>query len=79
MKYFIGIAVIALGIMMTIKSDSFVSAFGRSAWAEEHLGGGGTYTFYKLLGIAFVFLSLMGMTGIIEKIMLGTFGKLFGL
>ncbi len=78
MKYFIGISAIALGIVLVIKTNWFVENFGRSEWAETHLGGGGTYTFYKLLGIVIIFVAMMGMTGLLGNFILGTFGKLFG-
>lgn len=78
MKYFIGIAAIAVGVVMVIKTAWFVENFGRSEWAEQHLGGGGTYTFYKLLGITIIFISMMGMTGFLGSFIINTFGKLFG-
>ena len=77
MKYFLGILVIALGVMMVIKTGWFVSNFGRNDWAEQNLGGGGTYTLYKILGIIFVFGSLAMMTGMLGEIFLGIFGKVF--
>ncbi|MDD2656831.1 MAG: hypothetical protein PHQ18_04690 [Patescibacteria group bacterium] len=78
MGYFFGILVIALGAFMVIKTNWFVENFGHSSWAEEHLGGGGTYTLYKILGIVFIFGSLMAMTGILGKVIVNTFGRLFG-
>lgn len=79
MKYFFGIGIIALGFFMVVKSDWFVQNFGHSSWAEDHLGGGGTYLMYKLLGLAFIILALFGMTGLLGEIIIGVFGRLFGL
>lgn len=79
MKYVFGILIIALGTLLVIKTEWFVNNFGRSDWAEEHMGSGGSHLFYKLVGIAGIFLSLMGMTGLLGEVILKWFGKLFGL
>jgi hypothetical protein len=78
MKYFVGILAILFGCFMVIKTEWIMENFGRSAWAEEHLGGGGSRLMYKLMGIAMVFLSLMMMTGMLGEIVIGFFGPLFG-
>lgn len=77
--YVIGILVIVLGAFMDIKTNWFVENFGHSSWAEQYLGGGGTRTMYKILGIVLIFGSLMAMTGILGKLILGVFGRLFGI
>ncbi len=77
MKYILGILVIFGGIFMVIKTENFVSIFGRNAWAEEHLGNGGTYLFYKLLGIIFIFGSIFLMTGVLGAVFMKIFGRLF--
>ncbi|OIO18616.1 MAG: hypothetical protein COY69_00125 [Candidatus Magasanikbacteria bacterium CG_4_10_14_0_8_um_filter_32_14] len=79
MKYVWGILIIALGAVMVIKTDWFVENFGHSEWAEEHFGGGGTRLMYKVLGIAIIFLSLMGMTGMLGEVIVKVFGRLFGI
>ena len=80
MKYFIALLAIAVGIFMVIKTESFVDMFGASAWAEEHMGAsGGTRLLYKLIGLAFIVLALLGATGLLGKIIISVFGRLFGL
>ena len=80
MKYFIVSLAIAIGISLVIKTDWFVENFGASAWAEEHLGtSGGTRLLYKLIGLAMIIGSLLGLTGLLGAIILGVFGRLFGL
>ncbi len=80
MKYIIGILVIVVGCLLVIKAEWFVQNFGTSAWAEEHLGtSGGTRLMYKLFGIAAIVLAMMGMTGMLGEVIIGTFGRLFGL
>ena len=53
-----GIILLAIGPFLVIKSDYFVENFGRIEWAEQHLGGG-TFFFYKLLGVIFIFVGLL--------------------
>lgn len=80
MSYIIGILAIALGVVLILKTEWFVENFGSSAWAEEHLGTeGGTRLMYKLIGLAMIALSIMGMTGMLGEIIIGTFGSLFGI
>lgn len=79
MKYFFGSLIIALGAIMVIKTSWFVENFGHSEWAEAHLGGGGSYLMYKLVGLVFIIGSLMAMTGLLGELFLGFFGRLFGI
>lgn len=78
MKYFFGFAAIIVGALFVIKTEWLVENFGHSEWAEQHLGGGGTRLMYKLMGILFIILSLMGMTGLLGEVLIGVFGRLFG-
>ncbi len=80
MTYLIGFIAIAVGVFMIVKTEWLVENFGGSAWAEAHLGTeGGTRLLYKLIGLAAIALSVMGMTGLLGEILIGTFGRLFGL
>ena len=79
MRIILGLLGAVLGALMAIKSESLYQNFGSVQWAEEHLGTGGSHTFYKLLGIVIVLISFLAMTGLIQGIILGIFGPLFGL
>lgn len=79
MKYIIGILVMVVGALLVIKTEWFIENFGRSEWAEQKLGGGGTHLFYKLLGVTGIILALLGMTGALGEIIISIFGSLFGL
>lgn len=80
MKYIIGILAMALGVVMVIKTEWFIQNLGSNAWAEQHLGSeGGSRLMYKLIGIGFFVVALLGMTGLLGNIILGVFGGLFGL
>ncbi len=78
MKYFLGLLGLAIGIFLVVKTEWFIQNFGNSAWAEEHFGtSGGTRTLYKLIGLAIIFIAMMGMTGLLGGFIMGTVGRLF--
>lgn len=77
-KYIIGLLAIALGIVLIIKTEWFIENFGTNAWAEEHMGtSGGSRLMYKLIGLAIIFIAMMGITGLLGGFIMGTVGKLF--
>jgi len=60
----IGLALIAAGSFLVIKTEWLVSNFGRLAWFEEKLGyEGGSRLGYKLIGVLLLFLGIIFMTG----------------
>ncbi len=79
MRIIVGLLGVVVGALITIKGEWCYQNFGPVAWAEAHLGQGGSHTFYKLLGITIVIISFLITTGLIESILLGIFGTLFGL
>lgn len=67
-KYIVGLIIIAVAMVMILKTEWFLSIFGRIAWAEEKLGTeGGTRIFYKILGISGIIIAFMLMSGCIES------------
>ena len=74
MKYFLSILFILIGLLMTIKSERMLKMFGYSEWAETKLASwGGSRTFYKLLGLIFVFGAVMYLTGWLQDILISIF------
>jgi len=64
-SFFIGLILIALGVMMVIKTEWLLNNFGRIAWFEEHLGvEGGSRLGYKIVGLLLIFFGLLAMTGL---------------
>lgn len=79
MTYAVGILAIVVGAILVIKTEWFLENFGTIKWAEDHIGSeGGTRLAYKLIGLAFIFLAIMGMTGLLGALILKLFGPLFG-
>ena len=77
--YIWGTIVIALGFLLVIKTQWFITNFGHSSWAEAHMGGGGTRLLYKIVGIIFIIGSLMYMTGMMEEVVVGAATRFFGI
>ncbi len=78
MNFIWGFLGVALGALLVVKTEWFIQNFGTNAWAEQHMGtSGGTRLMYKLIGIAFIFIAMMGATGLLGGFIMGTFGKLF--
>jgi len=66
MHIFLGIIIMAVGFLIVWKSESVLRFFGRVAFFEKYLGTeGGSRLGYKLIGILFIFIGLLIMTGMI--------------
>ena len=68
MRIILGLLGAALSIALIVYRERVVRFIGFIQWAEDHLGGGGTYSLMVLIGIAFFFLSLMYMTNSFDLI-----------
>lgn len=74
MRYIFGTIVIVIGFLIIWKSEWLLQNFGRIDWAEEKLGSdGGTRLFYKLVGLAIIFISFLYMGGFVEALLLRVF------
>lgn len=57
----------AISLTMVIKTEWYLSNFGRIGFFDQHLGvEGGSRLGYKLLGIAGFFIGFMVFSGMIE-------------
>jgi hypothetical protein len=65
MRFFYGILWILGGMALMKYSFQIVSMFGKIPWAERVLGGGlgGTYLMWKLVGIIFIIIGFLTMSG----------------
>lgn len=59
MRFFWGLVGIGIGFLLIRYSFPMVNLFGHIPWAERHLGGGGTYTLYKIVGVIVIILSML--------------------
>lgn len=67
-KIVLGLIIAGFGFFMIYKTMAVQGWTGRIAWAEKHLGAGGTPSFIKLMGLFVIFLGIFVATGIIEDI-----------
>jgi hypothetical protein len=58
MKFIWTIVWVIIGFGLIKYSFQITNFFGHIGWAEQHLGGGGTYSLYKIVGVIVVILSL---------------------
>ena len=78
MQFVIGILIALLGAVLVIKSEWFYQNLGSIGWAEQNLGtSGGSRLLYKLIGLIFIFVGFILMTGMWESFLMGTIGKIF--
>ena len=71
MRIILGLLGAALSIVLIVYRERVVRFTGFIAWAENHLGSGGTYTLMILIGVLLFFLSLMYMTNSFDLILGG--------
>lgn len=72
-----GIIGIALGFVILWKSYPIKNLLGQSAWAERNIGSGGTISLIRIVGVLVMALSLMYMTGLLQRILSATVGGIF--
>lgn len=78
MRYFVGVVLVAIGILLVLKTEWFLQTFGANAWAEEKLGtSGGSRLLYKIIGILFIFFGFLAITNMVQGFLVGTIGKIF--
>jgi hypothetical protein len=79
----ITITIMTVGFSMVWKTSWWIELFGRNPWAEEHLtgglgsGAGGSWLFYKLLGIVTMIGAFLYLTGGLQSILVSTVGIFF--
>ena len=61
---FIGLALLAGGAYLVMKTEWLINTIGRIAWFEAKLGSeGGSRLGYKLLGLILIFIGIIAITG----------------
>lgn len=58
---------LGLGTLFILKTDAIERTTGKIGWAERNLGGAGTNSFYKLLGVAIIIFGFLVATGFIDN------------
>ncbi len=64
MNTVLGLVLIAVGTIMVVKTEWFLSNFGRMSWFEDKFGySGGSRLGYKIIAVIFIFLGIIFFTG----------------
>jgi hypothetical protein len=77
MRFIWGLIWVLIGIAVIKFSFPLTNFFGHIPWAEDHIGGGGTNSLYKIVGVIIIigsFLYMFGNVGFVTKPLLPLFG-----
>lgn len=77
MRFFVGLIGIPLGFAIVVYRERVKRFTGDIAWAEKHLGPGGSYTAILIFGLAVVIGSFLYMMGTLQILLENTLGRLF--
>jgi len=50
-KFIVVLIAISIGYLILRYTEPLVRMIGKSVWAEQYLGNGGTYTMWKIIGL----------------------------
>ncbi|MBU0648858.1 hypothetical protein KJ969_02030 [Patescibacteria group bacterium] len=76
-RIIIGLIIVAAGVAMVMRTQWFMSIVGQIAWAEAHLGGGGSRALLKIIGLALIFIGFLVVTNMWESVIVWILGPLF--
>ncbi len=67
LRFFLGLIILTIGVIIIIKTESFLRGFGRIYFFEKHFGQeGGSRLGYKVIGMFGIFIGVLIMTGMIN-------------
>jgi len=67
MMFVIGLIVMLVGLAIVVKTEAFMSAFGRIGFFEKFFGTeGGSRLGYNLIGLLAVFIGFLMVAGLID-------------
>jgi hypothetical protein len=76
-RILLGLGIIVVGYLMALKTNWFLDILGPVEWAERHIVGGGTRTFYKLLGMLIIIIGIIVVTDLYDEIIGGLVRSIF--
>ncbi|MGB0756837.1 MAG: hypothetical protein ACPGO5_00070 [Patescibacteria group bacterium] len=77
--FLIGVIMVGIGFTMLKFTLFYLKNFGRIPFFEKHLHHwGGSFLFYKLLGLLLSFFGILQMVGLLEPFTVWIVGSLFG-
>lgn len=83
-RFAITLLLITVGFSMVWRTPWFLDIFGRVPWAEQHMttslgaGMGGSWMWYKLLGVLVIAVAILYLTGVLQLLLVNILGPFFG-
>lgn len=72
----LGLVIMVIGFLFVAKTQVLLNWFGPSSFAEEKMGPGGSWLYYKIVGIIIAFVGVFIATDIISDLLRG-FAEIF--
>ena len=60
----LGLLLLAIGVVSLKYNYQLVRMTGNVSWAEQYLGAGGTYAFFKIVSVVLCLIGFLYMTGL---------------
>lgn len=76
-RVIIGLLVVGVGFLAVRYANWIVANFGSMAWAEKHLGIGGSRLGWRLIGIGIILVGFLVTTNMATALVWLVFGRLF--
>ena len=83
-RFAVTLLLMVIGFTMVWRTTWFLGVFGRVPWAETHMtssfgsGMGGSWMWYKLLGVLIIVVAILYLTGVLQILLVNTLGTFFG-
>jgi hypothetical protein len=65
-KIIVFIVLFGAGVLILRYTEPIVHTVGKSGWAEQHLGAGGTYNMWKIIAIIAMLIGFLYLLGVID-------------
>lgn len=75
-RFFIFLLGLGIGCLFVYFRKKIVDTIGKTSFAERFFGSGGSYFMWQLVGIIIIVLSLLYLTGVLDRIV-GRGGEAF--
>ncbi len=66
LRFLLFVVCFGLGLIFVLKTEFFVRLFGHNDLAERYLGRGGTYWFWKILGLVLIVVGCLFLVGSLD-------------
>lgn len=65
-KFLIFLIMCIIAILIMKYTEPIVRTFGKSVWAEQYLGAGGSYNLWKLVALAIILVGFLYLMDVIQ-------------